>query len=231
MPDEAIEALDESPDTPSPEETPVEASAETTSEEPSKAEIDWQKRYEDLRPQWDRTKQQLSQYEQFTQALQNDPQATIRALQEQFADAEDDGDDDEFEDPGERALQILQEQQETAQQQADRERRQAVEEQYVAEGIDALTKRDNVELSDHAQAVLYALSTHDSLRGEDGRPDVESAYEALRDFEKEVRERYVSSKKSPRIPNGRPGEKSIDLDNEDDALKYMQEIFESSTLE
>lgn len=231
MADEAIEAPDagldaDVQDTPAPEGTPADAAPEA----PSEPSIDWQKRYEDLRPQWDRTKQQVAEYEQYApliQSLQNDPAGTIRALQEQYGDALED-DDDEFEDPGERALRMLQEQQETAQQAAAREQRAAAEEQYVAEGIDALSKRDNVELSDHAQALLYALATNDSLRGENGAPDVETAYEALRSFEKEVKENYISSKKAPRIPSGRAGEKSVDLSNDADRINYFAELAQAN---
>lgn len=231
MADEAIEApapvSDVQQDTPAPEGTPAAATPEATSEEA----INWQKRYEDLRPEWDRTKQQYTQVEPFLpliESLRNDPAGTAKALYEQYgADAESD-DDDEYEDPGERALRMLQEQQETAQQTRDREARTAAEERYVSEGIDALAKRDNVELSDHAQALLYALATNDSLREDNGAPDVETAYEALRNFEKEVRESYVNSKKAPRIPSGRPGEKSIDLSNDEDRIQFMAEIAEAS---
>lgn len=227
MAEEAIEAPDlDGPDTPEPEGTP-EASAP---EAPSQDAIDWQKRYEDLRPQWDRTKQQYSEVEQYLpliQSLQQDPAATARALYEQYG--EDVEDDDEFDDPGERALRMLQEQQETAQQAAERERIEAMEEQYVGEGIDALAQRDNVELSDDAQTLIYALSTHDALRGDDGRPDVEAAYDALRGFEKEVRDSYVNSKKAPRITPGRPGEKSPDLSNDEDRIRYMAELVDAGS--
>lgn len=228
MADEAIEAP-ETPDTPTADETPA---AEATSEAPStETQIDWEKRYNDLRPEWDRAKTQLSEFEQYQpliQSLQNDPVATIRALQDQFADQFED-EDDEFEDPGERALRMLQEQQETAQQAAERERREQLEEQYVGDGIDELAKRDNVELSDHAEAVIYALATHDSLRGDDGRPDVEAAYDALRAFEKEVRDNYVASKKAPRIPSGRPGEKSPDLSNDEERVQALAQMIEANS--
>jgi Skp family chaperone for outer membrane proteins len=229
MADDAIDEAPETPDTPIADETPVE---EAASEAPSSdTQIDWEKRYNDLRPEWDRAKTQLSEFEQYQpliQSLQTDPRATIAALQEQFGDEYED-DEDDYEDPGERALRLIQEQQETAQQQAERERLEEMEEQYVGEGIDALAERDNVELSDHAQAVIYALATNDALRGENGRPDVEAAYDALRAFEKEVRDSYVNSKKSPRIPSGRPGEKSPDLSNEQERVNYMAQIIEANS--
>jgi len=228
MADEAIDEAPETPDTPIADETPaVEAASEAPSTEKA---IDWEQRYNSLRPEWDRAKTQLSEYEQYQpliQSLQTDPRATIAALQEQFGDEYEDEDD--YEDPGERALRLIQEQQETAAQQAERERLEEMEEQYVGEGIDALAERDNVELSDHAQAVIYALATNDALRGENGRPDVEAAYDALRAFEKEVRDNYVASKKSPRIPSGRPGEKSPDLSNEQERVNYMAQIIEANS--
>ncbi len=228
MADEAIDEAPETPDTPIADETPaVEAASEAPSTEKA---IDWEQRYNSLRPEWDRAKTQLSEYEQYhplIQSLQTDPVATIKALQEQFGDEYEDEDD--YEDPGERALRLIQEQQETAAQQAERERLEEMEEQYVGEGIDALAERDNVELSDHAQAVIYALATNDALRGENGRPDVEAAYDALRAFEREVRDSYVNSKKSPRIPSGRPGEKSPDLSNEQERVNYMAQIIEANS--
>lgn len=228
MADEAIDEAPETPDTPIADETPA---AEAASEAPSTEKaIDWEQRYNSLRPEWDRAKTQLSEYEQYQpliQSLQTDPRATIAALQEQFGDEYEDEDD--YEDPGERALRLIQEQQETAAQQAERERLEEMEEQYVGEGIDALAERDNVELSDHAQAVIYALATNDALRGENGRPDVEAAYDALRAFEKEVRDNYVASKKSPRIPSGRPGEKSPDLSNDEERVAYMAQIIEANS--
>lgn len=228
MADEAIDEAPETLDTPIADETPAEAASEAPSTEKA---IDWEQRYNSLRPEWDRAKTQLSEYEQYQpliQSLQTDPRATIKALQEQFGDEYEDEDD--YEDPGERALRLIQEQQETAAQQAERERLEEMEEQYVGEGIDALAERDNVELSDHAQAVIYALATNDALRGENGRPDVESAYDALRAFEKEVRDSYVNSKKSPRIPSGgRPGEKSPDLSNDEERIAYMAQIIEAGS--
>ncbi len=228
MADEAIDEAPETPDTPIADETPaVEAASEAPS---SDTQIDWEKRYNDLRPEWDRAKTQLSEYEQYQpliQSLQTDPRATIAALQEQFGDEYEEEDD--YEDPGERALRLIQEQQETAQQQAERERLEEMEEQYVGEGIDALAERDNVELSDHAQAVIYALATNDALRGENGRPDVEAAYDALRAFEKEVRDSYVNSKKSPRIPSGRPGEKSPDLSNDEERVNLLAQMIEANS--
>ena len=228
MADEAIDEAPETPDTPIADETPaVEAASEAPSTEKA---IDWEQRYNSLRPEWDRAKTQLSEYEQYQpliQSLQTDPVATIRALQEQFGDEYEEEDD--YEDPGERALRLIQEQQETAAQQAERERLEEMEEQYVGEGIDALAERDNVELSDHAQAVIYALATNDALRGENGRPDVEAAYDALRAFEKEVRDNYVASKKSPRIPSGRPGEKSPDLSNDEERVNLLAQIIEANS--
>ena len=227
MDDVSIDEAPETPDTPIADETPAEAASEALSTEKA---IDWEQRYNSLRPEWDRAKTQLSEYEQYQpliQSLQTDPRATIKALQEQFGDEYEDEDD--YEDPGERALRLIQEQQETAQQQAERERLEEMEEQYVGEGIDALAERDNVELSDHAQAVIYALATNDALRGENGRPDVEAAYDALRAFEKEVRDSYVNSKKSPRIPSGGPGVKSPDLSNEQERVNYMAQIIEANS--
>lgn len=231
MADDAIDEAPETPDTPTADETPAEAPAEATSEAPSSdTPIDWEKRYNDLRPEWDRAKTQLSEFEQYQpliQSLQNDPQGTIRALQEQFG-VDDEIDDDEFEDPGERALRMLQEQQETAQQQAEREQLDALEEQYVGEGIDALAQRDNIEPSEDEQTLIYALATNDAVRGEDGRPDVEWAYNAIQALKKEVREGYVASKKAPRIPSGRPGEKSPDLSNDDERVSLMAEMIEAA---
>ena len=232
MDDPSATEAPETPDTPTSEGTPAEASAEATPEASEEKAIDWQSRYDNLRPQWDRTKQQLTEVEPYLpliQSLQSDPVATIRALQEQYGDelGQEYDDDDEFEDPGERALRILQEQQETAQQTADRERREQMEEQYVGAGIDDLAKRDNVNLSDDAQTLIYALSTHEAMRGDDGRPDVEAAYDALRAFEKEVRDNYVASKKAPRIPSGRAGEKSPDLSNDEERVRYMAELVEA----
>ena len=223
MDDVSIDEAPETPETPEAEGTPSEP--ETPEAPSSEQSIDWEKRYNDLRPEWDRTKTQLTEIEPYLpliQSLQNDPQGTIRALLEQYGDEYEE--DDAFEDPGERALRMLQEQQETAQPAAERERLEEMEEQYVGEGIDELAKRDNVELSDHAQAVVYALATHDSLRGDDGRPDVEAAYDALRAFEKEVRDNYVASKKAPRIPSGRPGEKSPDLSNDEERVRLFADI-------
>lgn len=228
MADEAIDEAPETLDTPIADETPAEAASEAPSTEKA---IDWEQRYNSLRPEWDRAKTQLSEFEQYQpliQSLQTDPKATIRALQEQFGDEYED-DEDDYEDPGERALRLIQEQQETAAQTAERERLEQMEEQYVGEGIDALAERDNVELSDHAQAVIYALATNDALRGEDGRPDVEAAYDALRAFEKEVRDGYVASKKAPRIPSGRSGEKSPDLSNDEERVAYMAQIIEAGS--
>jgi len=231
MPDEATEApgVEETPDTPStPEETPETSASDGQSQDES---VDWAKRYNDLRPEFDRTTQRLSQYEQVVNALQ-DPDLRDDALSALGIELDEEA--EEYDDPVDAmnskfsALeQKLAEQEETR----ESERYEQAEEKFIAQGLDGIAKRENAEISETQRELISQLATRDDFRLDDGEPDLDRAYKTLNGFAKEVREGHLKTKKAPRIPDGQSGERTVNLDNEEEDLDWMVEIFEASTAE
>lgn len=240
MAEEAAQAPAEGQDTPTNESAPqVEDTREPAAPEETghaadeQAEIDYRKRYEDLRPEFDRTKAELkqaSQYQQVVEALQSDdPQerawaADILGLEfdgEEDDDGPDDEGDEEFRDP--RVDQLLQEKQEQ-----EREQYLASLEQSIDSQIDALDKEHKVDLDDDEKEVIFAVAL--SLPpGEDGQPDVKTAFTKFTGIADNRIKKYRESKKgapSPPAAGGSPGSSQVDLSDRRSRLDYANQVAE-----
>lgn len=226
MPDEATKApaeeKQETPESAAPEKeegTPAEEPTEGSTPEP---EHDFEKRYNDLRPEYDRVNQLVA-------AARGDhgPELQSQALQMlglEMESEEDDEDEDDFPDT-EAELQQIKEY--LAQQEQDKEqsRLQEMEEDYIASTLEEIEKKEGFELSDHELDLV--VSTALTNRLEDGRPDLQGAIEALKESEKSARERYVKSKKAPTVPQGQSGDRKIDLSDDDARREEMGRIMDS----
>jgi hypothetical protein len=130
--------------------------------------VDYQHRYDNLRPEFDRTKQQLREYEE-----------RLAAYEAQQQEPEDDEDYEyDYEDSVARrelaeikALLSEREQQETL------ERQHTETVAFIDNELEAIEKEFSEELSDSESSWIgnYALVNPD----EEGRPDVRRAYEAF----------------------------------------------------
>lgn len=184
------------------EETPVEASDNRTES------VNWEKRYNDLRPEWDRTKQQLSQYEQFIGNLRN-PETQAEALRAlgyelEADDAEPEDDDaDPYESRFEKIESFL-EQQAEAQAQAEFE---AMFEDYVDQEVSKLDPKGEFD-QDYIELLVAAAPVD-----EDGIPDIEASHKRLQarieaDFNKRLK-----AKRAPQAPSGASATNHPDLDD------------------
>lgn len=218
----------ESQDTPSQveESAPEEGTPEESTEQPESDPFE--KRYNDLRPEYDRKSQTLSQYEEFFQAL-SDPETQAEALQAIGLELEGDEESDEEgfdydDDPDERIEQIeayLAEQEEAAQEEAVLDEA----EEHVAETLSELDPDDS--FSDDYVDLLISAAPED----DDGFPDVKAAHEQFqREFETQ-REKWVESKRrAPQVGSGSSPSHQPDLDNAEQRRDYIAQRLGKSDL-
>jgi hypothetical protein len=206
---EAHEAPDEVQATPT--ETPGE-------QDTSQQEIDWQKRYNDLRPEYDRATQFRSQFEA-------DPDAFLRAHGYEVADDEEDTPEGEYydeEDTGDEYAQRLERLESTLAEQSEAQQRaefEQMENSFIGENIGQLMQEHGVDLTD--EEVEYIGDTSKLYRDDQGVPDVKAAWEAQQTMFKHQLERVRKSKNSPQAPRGGAGKSAPDLDNPQERDDYM----------
>lgn len=198
------------PDAASEQEKPAaEPPAEGAAEQPT---TDWEKRYNDLRPQFDRNNQVLA-------AAKGDhgPEAQIQALQQLGVNVqrpeEEPEEPDLFEDPDERTQREIAEiredlqQRDEAQEHAEFER---LEHQFINGTIDQLEKDENLKLPKEERDWVEAQAK--ANRHESGEPNLKGAFDALKGIKSRARDEYLASKKqAARAPAGAVGEEQIDL--------------------
>lgn len=204
-----------------PEDAPEPQSEEgTRAEEEGKPEsepaetVDYEKRYNDLRPEYDRSNQLLA-------AARGDhgPEAQNEALQALGLALEDtQPQEDEYVDPEDEIAQIKEylAQREQADEQAQF---RAQEEQYIDTTVRELEKREGLELSDKEFELVVGTAL--TNREPDGRPDLEGAMKALKAVQANAQERYLESKKAPKAPTGTAGDRQFDLSTEEGRKEAM----------
>lgn len=243
MPEEQpVPEVQEQPNTP---EAP--ASQETTSgesftdsynpnaveDEAARAELD--KAYKQMQSDYSRktaeisqTVQEADEYKQFVAALQdpNYRDEALKALGVELPAAAD----PEFEDPTEKLSAELQEMREWKEQfeQSNQEAQyQSMEQDWMADQLETVEKRDGVEFDENEVKFLVAYSTSNRLA--DGAPDIASALQVMEDASKARQSRYVASKKAPRKPgSGVAGSPSVDLNNQKERQALMAEVAEAA---
>lgn len=218
------ETRDQSVDDEAPEADQPETSSEDSFTEsfnpdelPEEAREGYEAAYKRLQADYTRKRQADSQR---VRELEEAVTRLSQALPQDDDDEDYDFDDDEYVDPEDRIARLEQvlaarEEQERAAQIAE------LEEEYVANQIDDLETRLGREFSDQEAEILFNLATSDRFRAEDGEPGIEAAYELYEQIQKDAREKYVSSKKAPRIPTGRAAEEQYNLDTPEGRREYM----------
>ncbi len=225
MADEQPQAPVEEQDTPT---APQEGDAATES-------VDWEKRYNDLRPEYDRVKTEWSQREEdlaLLEAIQSDPD-TQRQLYEELAQAYG-TDAEDVEEPLDETgldpaiLSKLQELDEKSaryeqhlQKQEEDELVQQMDE-FITDSLEKLS--DGQELSDDEETwiVSRAVSLPPTA---DGLPDVQQAYEEYKKLDAARHERYSKTKRAPQAPQGQGATKDPDLDNPREREDYFAAKF------
>ena len=224
MPEEAAppieETAQEQPETPVEETSPV---------------IDWEsddnpyrKRYEDIRPVFDRTNQEVAQYKQLVEAAKSeDPEVrndALRQLGYEVAEEEDD-DVDDFSRLANEVAQLKNTLTQREQAEVQRQQQEA-EVSYLDEQFSKLEKAEDRDFSDEAVSAIAALAN--SIRDDQGRPDVAAAYKHLLGVTQEEAKRQRKAKRSPQVHSGTPGQKQPDLSNKDERVKYGAAIMASN---
>lgn len=188
-------------------------------------DIDYQQRYDALRPEFDRRSQELSQAQAMQEALsgQAGPEAQAEALRGMGIELEAD-DEQEFDHDPDSRLDRLE--QTIEQQQADAEQQRYIEaeQDFVVEGIESLEQREGREFSEQEIAVLASVAR--ANRHPDGTPNLSLAHDHLTDLLSERQSAWIESKKAPRRPGaGTVAGKAVDLDNPEVRVAYMAERF------
>lgn len=171
-------------------------------------DFDYQRAYSELRPEYTRTTQALSEYEQLFQAL-SDPDTQAEALAalglELASEAGPQGtSDDEFVDPLEQELEALRAQVSELSSARELEVRAAEEAQtvqmrddYIGEYLTYLEKEvARREFDEREEEVLGNLAI--AMTGEDGIPNVQGAFERLYGSEGVLelqRQQWIDSKR------------------------------------
>lgn len=202
MADEATDAL--IPEAPSPE-----AAAPTEAPAPDP----YEKRYNDLRPQWDRTNTLLNR------ARNGD----IEAIRELGFDVDADEPDptpevEEYEDP--YAAQLTQTQKELAELKQWRMQQEAERAASALRAhVDSLAQENSVELTDRDKEIIFSQAAS----GESINPEAtEAAFKAHLEWRNALLE-SVAQKETPDRPGtGQAATKQPDLDNPQERRAYMK---------
>lgn len=205
---------------------------------------DWEARareleeqYGNLRPEFTRTTQRLSEYEQLFEALQ-DPERQAETLAQfglelDTGPADTGAPDDEFVDPLEKEVAELREWKANLESERELEAKTAQEAQlleardeYVDEAIEFIEKQPNIpKFSNKEKEVLGNLAI--AMTGEDGVPDVQGAYNALYGEEsvlEAARSRWIDSKTGAiQAPRGAAVSSETRPTNRRERVAYMDE--------
>ncbi len=219
------EAPEETLDTPAPGN---EAPEDTGTPSESQPAHDWEKRYGDLRTEFDSRNQRYTQYEQFVNNL-TDPETQAEALRALGLEIEaEEAEDDDYADPTERFEQRFNQIESFLQQQAaaaEAAEIQELEKEYLSQSLSEIEKAESVKLSAQEKRTLESLGQ--SLRDSDGLPDYEAAYKLLSEAAEANRERYLKSKNSEKVGLGQAGDEKINMANDEDRTRFMANLLEA----
>jgi transcriptional regulator with XRE-family HTH domain len=189
------------------EQAPVEGTPEnagTAQEAPgTPAEVvDYQKRYDDMRPEFDRRGSRVAELERYEQSVNDlksdDADTRARAAQALGLPFEfvDETPEDPYTDPSEQLtarLEALEQQLQQQAQQGQQAQQIAQIEQHVEKELTAL---DGLDESDREWIVNTAVAMPPTA---DGMPDIKGAHEKFTAWETARQQKWAQTKKAPRI--------------------------------
>jgi hypothetical protein len=196
------------------QDTPAAAGPEGTGAA-EQAEVDWQKRYSDLQPEYTRTSQEAAELRNwrqwaelaFTSEDADTRRQALEALGYQVEEPEEEPVDQaaEYEDPYEHLLtrQEQVEQRLAEREQAEQEAREnALIKAYTDE---RLAQLDGLSEEDQDWVLAYAINAMPAVR-EPGvpvpLPDVKGAFEVFQSRETERQKQWAQTKRAPYVPPG-----------------------------
>jgi len=194
--------------------------------EPGTPGVDYQKRYDDLRPQYDKTYQELQAERQWKEAVRNDPEARAQFLQELGYVIEEEPGEVLSDDP----VEALRQEFSTLKEQWQAEQQAAAEQQQLAQAMQAgeahiaqeFNQISRTDLTDEDQA--WIISRALSLPADQaGLPDIKTAFKEFEAFEERRMKQWAASKRTTHrvSPSGGAGEAVPDTAKHDGRVELM----------
>lgn len=213
--------------TPAPEETQDTPNVAGPAGTPGDQIIDYEKRYSDLRPEFDRTKQELAQYQDLVNGLSSDDLDTraraAQALGLEFVQDDDEEAPELADNPLETRLEALERQ--IAEQAAAAEQQQFLERAQAHVDAQFQTLPD-LEEADKEWVIARALELP---ANEEGLPDIQGAHKVLKEYEADLQKRWAASKKAPHVsPVGSQATSTPNLDDPNERRAYMAQMLEAA---
>jgi len=219
------EATPEAPEQEQVQDTPTETAP--TEDTPSQEEqVDYEQRYNDLRPKFDQTTQEREQARQEALAWQilasSEDDDQLQAAAEYLGvelEPEDD-ETDEGPDPYDERLSQLE--------QAQQAQMEAENQKAFDSHLDELAGKAEVELTEYDRRALQATSEENGFSPEATEEAFEKFVEERKAYEKSVIDGYVKSKKgAPHVsPVGANANEQPDLDDRQTRQQWMTERLE-----
>lgn len=205
------------------EDTPTPEAPEEGHASPEPADDPYEKRYGDLRSEFDRR----NQAEATLKARLSDPEQVRAVLEEEFGyqfgedEPKEDDEDPEFRDP--RVDRLLQERQQEAEE-AKQEELVELEIGYINQQLAPLVEKHHLS-EDEIQWVGDSSRQH---RNSEGYPDVEGAVKRLEGLYEARQKSYLEGKRrAQQAPVGRSGTEKVDLSSSQERRRLMAEAMEA----
>lgn len=196
-------------------------------------DINWEQRYNDLRPEFDRRAQEVSEYRQLHEILAGNagPEARAEALSALGVELQDDDSyENENDDDPEARLERVEQALEQQKAEAERSARQSAEDDFLVEGIEALEGHAGREFTEQEITVLADVAR--ANRDEHGVPDLEKAYSHLEGLLKASKESWIASKKVSRSPgSGIAASEAVDLNDPEARVRQMAALMEQADVD
>jgi hypothetical protein len=232
MPDEATPEAPESTGTPQESQTTPDTGAPVAEDSQAVTpDVNWQQRYEDLRPEADRRANVLNDI----QGL-NGPERQAQALAEyanvEIASDDPEPDDEQFDpynvpDPS-AEVQALRDEIEQDRLAAEVAQLEAQEDAFIDDTVANLEQEGGVQLSNDQYDLLYsyALAHRDPTNQ---RPDIEGAFNAVKGLGDAAVRNYTNAKSGAvQPPVGTSGEPKIDPRNKAERIKAATAAYEAA---
>jgi hypothetical protein len=216
---------------PASQETPAAAGPEGTGAA-EQAEVDWQKRYSDLQPEYTRSTQRLREledrealYQLYLTAEDADTQRqALEQLGYELPEEEEFAEPVEYEDPYEELLvrQQALEQRIAQRDQADQETQENALIRAITD--ERMAAIEGLDEDAHDWVLAYAINALPAIR-EPGvpvpLPDIQGAFEAFQEFETARQKGWAKSKRAPYVPpGGQTATEVPDLDSHQGRVDY-----------
>jgi hypothetical protein len=182
-------------------------------------QINWQKRYEDLRPQFDRTTQQLAQL--------NDEEYQRQLMAQWGYEVEDAPPEQEWVDPTDELAQQVAELREWKEQRTQAEREQEQLQQITA-SVDAQFKEAAADLNAATREWVTTRALNMDPR-QDGMPDIQGALSEYQAWVQAQQQQWEEQRKRPRPPKiasgGQEATSAPDLTDREQRRNWMAEQY------